>query len=47
MAFPDWKFTVTRMISQENTVVGEYLWSGTPIGYAEWLGIPVSNKRVE
>ena len=46
-AFPDCKFTVTRMISQENTVVVEYLWSGTHTGYAEWLGIPVTNKRVE
>ena len=43
--FPDSRVQVDRMVSQGNTVVVEWTFTGTHRG--EWLGIPATNKKVE
>ena len=44
-AFPDAKIDFERIVTQGDTVVVEYVWSGTHTG--EYMGYPATNKRVE
>ena len=41
---PDAIFSIRRLVAEGDTVIAEYIWSGTHTG--EYMGYPATNKRV-
>jgi steroid delta-isomerase-like uncharacterized protein len=44
-AFPDRKVTIERIMTKDNAVMVEFMWTGTHTG--EYMGYPATNNRIE
>ena len=44
-AFPDRKIAIERIMTKDNAVMVEYMWTATHTG--EYLGFPATNNRIE